>query len=81
MLLNRTSKEIVHLTGKILNFHNLLKKVLSIDYLKIFRIEGRATQTVGSMHFLGKTKQADYWYGGVILKLKNLIYPIFEWDF
>ncbi len=29
-------------------------------------IEGRATQTVGSMHYLGKTKQADFWYEKII---------------
>ena len=32
-------------------------------------IEGRATQTVGSMHYLGKTKQADFWYEKVVEKL------------
>ena len=32
-------------------------------------IEGRAPESVGSMHYLAKVKQADYWY---ILILKSL---------
>ena len=32
-------------------------------------IEGRASATVGSMHYLSKAKQADYWYEQVVEKL------------
>ena len=36
-------------------------------------IEGRATQTVGSLHYLSKVKQADYWYGQVVGKLIEVL--------
>ena len=36
-------------------------------------IEGRAPESVGSMHYLSRVKQADYWYGYVISSLKTLI--------
>ncbi|MCL4336709.1 MAG: hypothetical protein M1129_00180 [Candidatus Thermoplasmatota archaeon] len=29
-------------------------------------IEGRAPESVGSMHYLAKVKQADYWYGSAL---------------
>ncbi len=32
-------------------------------------IEGRAPESVGSMHYLAKVKQADYWYSNVVEKL------------
>ena len=32
-------------------------------------IEGRASSSVGSMHYLSKAKQADYWYEQVVEKL------------
>ena len=35
-------------------------------------IEGRAPESVGSMHYLAKVKQADYWYG-LILKTLGAI--------
>jgi intergrase/recombinase len=31
-------------------------------------IEGRAPESVGSMHYLSRVKQADYWYGTAIPK-------------
>ena len=37
-------------------------------------IEGRAPESVGSMHYLAKVKQADYWYGTAILRGAN---PLF----
>ena len=37
-------------------------------------IEGRATQTVGSLHYLSKTKQADFWYSRVVEKLRGVLY-------
>ncbi len=36
-------------------------------------IEGRTTQTVGSMRYLGKTKQADFWYSKVIEELVKVL--------
>jgi len=35
-------------------------------------IEGRAPESVGSMHYLSKVKQADYWYLSIIEKLSEL---------
>ncbi|ADB57527.1 integrase [Archaeoglobus profundus] len=35
-------------------------------------IQGRASITVGSMHYLAKVKQADEWYSRIISKLLNL---------
>ncbi len=37
-------------------------------------IECRATQTVGSLHYLSKTKETDFWYSQVIKKLKGVLY-------
>jgi intergrase/recombinase len=34
-------------------------------------IEGRASSSVGSMHYLAKAKQADFWYGQVVDQLNN----------
>ena len=36
-------------------------------------IEGRAPETVGAMHYLGKAKQADHWYEQVADELTNII--------
>jgi intergrase/recombinase len=36
-------------------------------------IEGRSPESVGSMHYLAKVKQADYWYHQVLDAIKNLI--------
>ena len=36
-------------------------------------IEGRATHTVGSMHYFGKTKQADFWYDKIISVFVNIL--------
>jgi intergrase/recombinase len=36
-------------------------------------IEGRASATVGSMHYLSKAKQADYWYEQIVDGLKSSI--------
>jgi intergrase/recombinase len=36
-------------------------------------IEGRAPESVGSMHYLSRVKQADYWYHQVLDAIKNLI--------
>ncbi len=36
-------------------------------------IEGRAPESVGSMHYLAKVKQADYWCGTILAKLICLI--------
>jgi intergrase/recombinase len=30
-------------------------------------IEGRAPESVGSMHYLSRVKQADYWYDKISL--------------
>ena len=38
-------------------------------------IEGRAPESVGSMHYLAKVKQADYWYGKITSVLLQA-YPI-----
>ncbi len=35
-------------------------------------IQGRASVTVGSMHYLAKVKQADEWYGGIVDKLLEI---------
>ena len=35
-------------------------------------IQGRASITVGSMHYLAKVKQADEWYSRVVGKLMKL---------
>ena len=32
-------------------------------------IQGRSSESVGSMHYLSKVKQADYWYGKVVSTL------------
>jgi intergrase/recombinase len=32
-------------------------------------IQGRSSESVGSMHYLSKVKQADYWYGKVVSRL------------
>ena len=36
-------------------------------------IEGRASSFVGSMHYLSKAKQSDYWYDKVIEELSHVI--------
>jgi len=36
-------------------------------------IEGRAPESVGSMHYLSKAKQADFWYENVVDNLANII--------
>jgi intergrase/recombinase len=36
-------------------------------------MEGRATQTVGSMHYLCRVKQADYWYEKIVKKLEEVL--------
>jgi len=35
-------------------------------------IQGRSPETVGSMHYLGKVKQADYWYEKVVDKMGDM---------
>ncbi len=37
-------------------------------------IEGRAPESVGSMHYLSKVKQADYWYGPVVPCIRELLF-------
>ena len=34
-------------------------------------IQGRSSESVGSMHYLSKVKQADYWYSKAVMKLVN----------
>jgi intergrase/recombinase len=41
-------------------------------------IEGRSANTVGSMHYLARAKQADHWYGLVVDKLKETLEPTNE---
>ena len=41
-------------------------------------IEGRVPESVGSMHYLSKVKQADYWY---ILILKSLGAVLIDYDY
>ena len=36
-------------------------------------IEGRASATVGSMHYLSKSKQADFWYAQIIDALTSVL--------
>ena len=36
-------------------------------------IEGRASSSVGSMHYLSKAKQADFWYSNVVDELSDVI--------
>ncbi len=36
-------------------------------------IEGRAPESVGSMHYLAKVKQADYWYSQVLKEMKYVL--------
>ena len=36
-------------------------------------IEGRASATVGSMHFLSKAKQNDYWYEQIVDRLSQVL--------
>lgn len=36
-------------------------------------IEGRAPESVGSMHYLAEAKQADYWYEQVVNVLSRII--------
>jgi len=36
-------------------------------------IQGRASITVGSMHYLAKVKQADEWYSRVVDKIKKVL--------
>ena len=36
-------------------------------------IEGRASSSVGSMHYLSKAKQADFWYSNVVDGLSHVI--------
>ncbi len=40
-------------------------------------IEGRAGTTVGSMHYLSKVKQADFWYEKVVGKLEGVFKEAF----
>ncbi len=35
-------------------------------------MEGRAQESVGSMHYLSRVKQADYWYNTVITRVEML---------
>ena len=36
-------------------------------------IKGRATATIGSMHYLSKAEQADYWYEQIVDKMNVII--------
>jgi len=36
-------------------------------------IQGRSSESVGSMHYLSKVKQADYWYGKTVHKLVKVL--------
>ena len=36
-------------------------------------IEGRAGSTVGSLHYLARTQQADFWYQKLVEKLENIL--------
>ncbi len=36
-------------------------------------IQGRSSESVGSMHYLSKVKQADYWYSNVVAGLSGFI--------
>jgi intergrase/recombinase len=36
-------------------------------------IEGRSANTVGSMHYLARAKQADHWYSLVVEKLQETL--------
>ncbi len=36
-------------------------------------LQGRAAISVGSMHYLAKVKQADYWYGKVVTELEGTL--------
>ena len=36
-------------------------------------IEGRAGTTVGSMHYLAKAQQADYWYEKIVEKIEGIL--------
>ena len=36
-------------------------------------IEGRAPESVGSMHYLSRVKQADYWYSSISRNLLTVI--------
>ena len=36
-------------------------------------IEGRAPESVGSMHYLAKVKQSDYWYGLILKTLEAIL--------
>ena len=38
-------------------------------------MELRSANTVGSMHYLARAKQADHWYGLVVEKLKKTLEP------
>jgi intergrase/recombinase len=52
-------------------FHNFLIMNNVPESVADF-IEGRAPESVGSMHYLGKVKQADYWYGLVQKELRKI---------
>jgi intergrase/recombinase len=36
-------------------------------------IEGRAPESVGSMHYLSKAKQADFWYEKIVDALSHTL--------
>lgn len=36
-------------------------------------IQGRSSESVGSMHYLSKVKQADYWYGKALDNLNVML--------
>ena len=36
-------------------------------------IEGRAGSTVGSLHYLARTQQADFWYQKLVEKMENIL--------
>ncbi|EQD29032.1 hypothetical protein B2A_14669, partial [mine drainage metagenome] len=35
-------------------------------------IQGRSSESVGSMHYLSKVKQADYWYDKIVRKVEAI---------
>ena len=40
-------------------------------------IQGRSSESVGSMHYLSKVKQADYWYGQIENQISTKILTLF----
>ncbi len=59
------------MTSQIMLFYNNVPEGVA-DF-----IQGRSSESVGSMHYLSKVKQADYWYGQIENQISTKILTLF----